>query len=63
MPHQQLTKDDSETITARIPSDLAAGIEREAQRLGEAKSVALRAILRRGLAAPAEGVSADARSH
>ena len=52
-----LTKAESETITARVPSDLAEGIERERERLGEAKSVAIRTILRRGLAADPKGGS------
>ena len=51
MKRETLTKDESVTITARVPGALDAEIEREAERLGEAKSVAIRSILRRGLAA------------
>ena len=59
-----LTKDESETITARIPAELAAEIDREAKRLGESKSVAIRWILRRGLAASwKEESDAIARKH
>ena len=50
MRHESLAKSESKTITARVPEWIAAEIDREAERLGEGQSVAIRSLLRQGIA-------------